>query len=158
MRCPYRRLSKEAEIYNHGYYPGISIFANGKPWDKTNASSLELLVLLEGPQGTPYEKYKLKVVISFTEAYPHCSPRVFFKPPLYHVNIEQTSGQPDISILSVHWFPSCHIINILEEIIELLKNPDQCHACNELAAQEFINNRESYNRKAEKSAKISSKY
>lgn len=56
--------------------------------------------MLQGPKGTPYEGGLFFVELCFDQAYPHTPPRVVFRTPVYHCNV-QTTGAVSLAMLQV---------------------------------------------------------
>jgi len=76
---------------------------------------------LTGPAGTPYEGGVFNIDITFPEIYPFKPPKVFFKTPIYHCNINKR-GVVCIDILQKEWTPALTISKVLLSISSLLSD------------------------------------
>lgn len=81
---------------------------------------------IEGPSGSPYAGGLYKVKIDFPIDYPNCQPSIRFDPPLYHPNVDQSSGVPYLPILN-NWTPSNMMSMVLRNLRNLLSHPDMDH-------------------------------
>ena len=110
---------------------------------------------LIGPKDTPYNKGLFILSIEFPEGYPLKAPIVYFKTPIYHLNINPKAqrspediplGYVSISTL-IYWKPEYSIRELLINIYGLLyhPNPESPYGINR--AKEFIENRGIYEEK-----------
>ena len=115
-----RRLVKELAMVlkdkSNGTLMGISI--NMK---NNNARYYELI--LEGPQGTPYEFGIFKIEIYYTDTYPQDPPIVRFLNKIYHPNIDGI-GRICLDILKDKWTPLINMTTLSLSLIVLLCNPN----------------------------------
>ena len=102
--------------------------------------------IIQGAAGSAYEGGAFKLNIKVPENYPHKAPAVVFAVPLYHPNVDQSSGQICLKLLE-EWSPTINIEKILVAIRELLAKPEPDHAVNVSIAEEYVKNREEFNRK-----------
>ena len=87
-----------------------------------------------GPKGTPYKGGLFVLYINFPDDYPNSKPEVFFRTPIYHVNINPIkSNMPGaeplghVSISTLNWWrPEYKIKEVAGNIFGLLylPNPD----------------------------------
>jgi len=93
--------------------------------------------------------------ITFTENYPEEAPEVCFKTPIYHVNINPIKGGKNNKPLGFAcnsilnwWNPKSNMRNLLNNIFILffMANPEIAYSTE--IANEFINNKELYEKKA----------
>ena len=99
-----------------------------------------------GPEGTPYEGGNLKFYVELSERYPMKRPIFYFDPPLYHLNVNQRSGQIYLYILDFKWSSKIKLREICEEIIRIIKEPDPSISNDELDS--IFRNRVEYDRLA----------
>ena len=94
----------------------------------------EWLVSMAGPRDTSYNGGVFLLIIQFPENYPERGPEVFFKTPIYHVNVNPIKSnfqgaEPlgHVSISTLNWWkPDYKIRRVLCDIFALLymANPD----------------------------------
>ena len=82
---------------------------------------------INGPQGSPFQGRIITGTIDFPSEYPHKAPNLFFVPPIYHVNVDETTGEPCLGKLQ-EWAPTSTMISIFKDLIELIVNPGAGHA------------------------------
>ena len=85
---------------------------------------------IRGPEATPYESGIFVLNIKFPKEYPFKPPSIYFGTKIFHVNIH-SDGKiccKSFPLLYTRWAPNISIIEILTEIINLLKYPnfDSC--------------------------------
>lgn len=76
-----------------------------------------------GPEGTPYEGGIFYLDIKFSDEYPFKPPKIYFKTPIYHCNINKQGGIC-LDILKDNWSPSLNIGKLLLSICSLLAEPN----------------------------------
>lgn len=102
---------------------------------------------LIGPADTPYANGHFKVRIEFSKTYPLTPPRIRFRTPIYHCNINK-AGVVCIDVLQDEWSAAWTISGVLLGITTLLTecNPFDPLVCK--IAEEYLNNRIEHDRKA----------
>ena len=105
---------------------------------------------INGPRGTPYEGGLFTLDIIFPADYPSSAPKITMKTPIYHPNIDD-SGNVCIDIIKGGWKPNYTMRFILNAIVGLLKypNPDSPWPSKRSVADEFKQDRATFNRKAQ---------
>jgi ubiquitin-protein ligase len=83
------------------------------------------------------------VKITIPQNYPFDSPKVLFETVIYHPNINR-KGEACLGMLGSGWNPSYSIDKILENIVNLLINPNPHDPMDSIIAIEYVNNRQSY--------------
>ena len=76
-----------------------------------------------GPEGTPYFSGVFHLEIIFTEQYPFKPPRIYFKTPIYHCNVNK-KGAICLDILKDKWSPVLTISKVLLSICSLMSDPN----------------------------------
>ena len=116
----------------------------------------EWKISMIGPRDTCYERGVFFLKIIFKDDYPSSRPEIVFMTPIYHLNVKhfvngsQPLGNIDLSILN-NWKSEYTIKEILSAIFILLNqnNPDCSYdSVNNDKTNEFINNRELFEKKA----------
>jgi ubiquitin-conjugating enzyme E2 H len=100
-----------------------------------------------GPNDTPYQKGKWRIIISFPNNYPFKSPSVGFKNKIFHPNVDEKSGSICLNVLNQCWTPIYTVSHIVNTFIpQLLAYPNAEDPLNIEAAQMLINSPEEFNR------------
>lgn len=94
-----------------------------------------------GPEDTPYHGGIFYLDIQFTNEYPFKPPRVFFKTPIYHCNINRQGGIC-LDILKDNWSPALNISKLLLSICSLLAEANPNDPLMPDIAELFRNNKE----------------
>ena len=119
------RITRETQMLAKDPPPGIS--AGPRP---ENYRYFD--VMIEGPQGTPFEGGSFKLELFLPEEYPLKPPKVRFVTPIYHPNIDKL-GRICLSVLklpqdgqdnSSGWTPALNIRTTLLSIQLLLCEPN----------------------------------
>ena len=92
--------------------------------------------------------------IIFSDSYPEKPPRVRFTSEVYHPNV-YSDGTLCMDIIQDQWSPCHNICTILTSIQSLLCDPNPASPANPEAAQQYQNDRQSYNKKVRKCAQRS---
>lgn len=111
-----QRLNKEYNDIVKNPPNGISAGPKDKnmfEWDAT----------LVGPGGTPYEGGVFYLNIIFPSNYPYLPPKVIFKTPIFHCNVN-SRGEICLDILKSTWSPALKIDLVLLSISALLAAPN----------------------------------
>lgn len=96
-----------------------------------------------GPADSPYAGGVFKVNIQFPIDYPFKPPRVIFTTKIYHPNIN-TQGFICLDILKQNWSPALTISKVLLSILSMLTDPNPKDPLMPDIAQQYINDRASY--------------
>ena len=111
-----RRLNKELEELNLSPPTNCSagpIDENMFKWQAT----------IMGPEGSPYHGGVFFLTIDFPSDYPFKSPRIVFKTPIYHCNIN-SNGSICLDILKDKWSPALTISKVLLSICSMMDDPN----------------------------------
>ncbi|CAF0959943.1 unnamed protein product [Didymodactylos carnosus] len=110
--------------------------------------------VFHGPQGSPYEGGKFKILIEFPTEYPFKPPKVKFDPPLYHPNVYEDGSvniNPDDATA---WTPKSALGPVLSSISPMIANPSiDDKPANKDAAGLYSSNKEEFTKKAKDLAK-----
>lgn len=104
---------------------------------------------LFGPDNSPYEDGKFKLIFNFPTDYPFKPPRVVFETKIYHCNIN-TAGGICLDILKDKWSPALTVNKILLSISSLLDDQNPNDPLMPEIANIYINNKEQFFENAKK--------
>lgn len=122
---------------------------------KNNLSKLSIKLFM--PKDTIYEDGEMDVEINFPDDYPFSAPRVEFKSPTYHHNINK-SGSVCLDILrSSQWVPTTTIESLLLMLVDFLLNPNPADALRSSDLVHPFNNKEEYKKQVRNILKIRTK-
>jgi ubiquitin-conjugating enzyme E2 S len=106
-------------------------------------SVLDLVGIIEGPAGTPYQGGYFRVKFEFTDEFPAAPPKCWFATKIFHPNVSST-GEICVNTLKKDWKPSYGVGHILITIKCLLIYPNPDSALDEEAGKLLQENYESY--------------
>ena len=112
-----KRLTKE--IDNLVQHPVTNCSAG--PISKDDLTKWQATIF--GPEGTPYHMGIFKLNITFTNEFPFKPPKIYFKTPIYHCNINKRGGIC-LDILKEAWSPALTLDKVLLSICSLLSDPN----------------------------------
>lgn len=98
---------------------------------------------INGPEGTAYQGYVLRVNITLSENYPLASPKVVFDHPVFHPNIG-SSGSICLDILNSQWAPTLTLGKLMLSLSSLLNDPNASSPLNSTAAEYWRSDRKKY--------------
>jgi len=112
----------------------------------TEFDSVEtLLMKITGPDATPYSNGNFHLKLVFSSSFPQSPPKAFFKTPIFHPNVQQSTGEICVSSLKKDWDPlRASLTNILLCIFSLLHYPNPASALNADAASLLQENYEAF--------------
>lgn len=96
---------------------------NGIYYIHDDSDLLKGYALIIGPEDTPYFGGIFELDVKFTDEYPFKPPKVYFKTPIYHCNINRQGGIC-LDILKNNWSPALNISKLLLSICSLLAEPN----------------------------------
>ena len=108
-------------------------------------------VIIDGPEGTPYEGGHFKVEVTFPQEYPMKPPQLKFATKIYHPSVNQMGdlAYDAPGILGCRgWTPSCTMERVREELCHLLVDPICCRGGNLEIAAQFFNDRAAFDKTA----------
>ncbi|KAG7442684.1 uncharacterized protein BT62DRAFT_935710 [Guyanagaster necrorhizus] len=104
---------------------------------------LDVVGLIEGPEGTPYAGGYFKVKFNFTEEFPAAPPKCWFATKIFHPNVS-AAGEICVNTLKKDWKPTYGIGHILVTVKCLLIYPNPESALDEEAGKLLLENYQSY--------------
>eukprot|EP00295_Goniomonas_pacifica_P009078 CAMPEP_0175841846 /NCGR_PEP_ID=MMETSP0107_2-20121207/20156_1 /TAXON_ID=195067 ORGANISM="Goniomonas pacifica, Strain CCMP1869" /NCGR_SAMPLE_ID=MMETSP0107_2 /ASSEMBLY_ACC=CAM_ASM_000203 /LENGTH=159 /DNA_ID=CAMNT_0017155859 /DNA_START=18 /DNA_END=497 /DNA_ORIENTATION=+ len=107
-----------------------------------------------GPSDTPWEGGIFSLRLTFCDQYPDKPPKVRFTTKMFHPNVYQ-DGTLCLDIISNKWSPSYTVGSVLTSIQSLLTDPNCASPANPEAAEQYLKDRTSYNRKVRRIAEES---
>jgi len=104
-----------------------------------------------GPSDSPYAGGVFYLNIEFPKDYPFKPPKVWFKTKIYHPNINPHSGAICLDILKdgSGWVPSLTIEKVLLSICSLFTDPNPNDPLVPDVAQQYINDKDEFDRTAQ---------
>ncbi|GAA48209.1 ubiquitin-conjugating enzyme E2 L3 [Clonorchis sinensis] len=101
------------------------------------------------PEEPPYNKGAFKIEIVFPAEYPFKPPKLLFKTPIYHPNIDE-NGQVCLPIIqSDNWKPATKIEYILQALVAMLHSPETERALRSELAEEYMKDMKKFMKNAE---------
>ncbi|CEM35858.1 unnamed protein product [Vitrella brassicaformis CCMP3155] len=128
-----KRIEKETLKLSQEPPPGI----NAQP-DSGNYRYFK--VLMEGPEGTPYQDGLYHLELFLPEGYPMEPPKVRFLTKIYHPNIDKL-GRICLDVLKDKWSPALQIRTVLLSIQALLSSPEPDDPLDTSVADHFKQNK-----------------
>ncbi|CAO1631523.1 unnamed protein product [Sympodiomycopsis kandeliae] len=136
-----KRITKELSDLTRNPLPGITVTAS-------ESNVYAWTAILQGPEGTPYEKGHFKLSIDFPVEYPFKGPKIKFQTRVYHPNIDD-DGNLCVGLLkSDAWKPSTKADTILNSIIQLLSEPNPDDALVASIAEQYNKDRAKFDQTA----------
>nr|GAT55489.1 ubiquitin-conjugating enzyme E2 [Mycena chlorophos] len=108
--------------------PGISAFP------KSDGNLFEWVGTIEGAPETIYSGLKFRISITFGPNYPYGAPQIRFETPIFHPNVDISSGQICLDILQDKWSAVYSVHTILLSLQSLLGEPNNASPLNADAA------------------------
>ena len=142
-----KRIKEELEEINNNpdSIKGISI----KYLNENDAFKWQ--ISLEGPEDTPYKGGVFILIAEFPEDYPNHAPIVYFRTPIYHVNVNYQI-KPDhlghFDNVYLDWWQSNYKMNqVFKELLALIKTPNEVSVYGYERGEELRNNKILYEEK-----------
>ena len=107
-----------------------------------------------GPKQTPYEKGLFYLEIIVPKLYPEQAPKIIFKTPIYHPNVNMRKSSINFPLGQVahkainYWKPSYSIKEVLTKLYSIFFYPNLDLAYSLEIAKEYKENRNLFNKKA----------
>lgn len=90
----------------------------------TTDNAFEWEALIFPPEGIEYANAAFILSIIFPQDYPFKPPKIKFVTPIYHPNVNTSTGAICLDILSDNWSPALTIQKVLISILSLLNDPN----------------------------------
>jgi ubiquitin-conjugating enzyme E2 D/E len=103
------------------------------------------IVIMQGPEGTPYDGGIFKLQVKFPDNYPFKAPDVKFLTCTYHPNIKLDTGEICQDVFASSWAPTQKVQDILEKIVSMLREPSTSSPLENDICNEYTNNRNQFN-------------
>eukprot|EP00040_Diaphanoeca_grandis_P038699 m.257093 g.257093 ORF g.257093 m.257093 type:complete len:152 (-) comp34990_c0_seq1:509-964(-) len=108
------------------------------------------------PTVEPYNKASFGIEINFPEKYPFQPPKITFKHPIYHPNVDEKGAICLQTIDPANWKPARQIADVLKDLLNLIHAPEPDHSLRGDVGELFSKDRAEFNKvaaaKAEKQA------
>lgn len=135
---------KQKEVADGRNLEGTGIISLA-PADETDLYKWQAII--EGPQSTPYEGGQFRLLIKLSTEYPFKPPIITMETRIWHPNIS-IHGTICVDILKKEWSPALTLKKTIQSIITLLSEPNPDDPFNNLAADQYLEDREQYERTA----------
>lgn len=106
------------------------------------------IVIMQGPVDTPYAEGIFKIEFKFPDNYPFKAPEVKFLTSIYHPNIKLETGDICQDVFASAWAPTQKVVDILEKLVSMLKDPATNNPLESDICNEYLNNRPLFDKKA----------
>ena len=121
---------------------------------ETNEDNIyKWIVIMKGPEKSPYENGTFRLSIEFPANYPFSPQLINFITRIYHCNINN-SGGICLDILKDQWSPALTVNKVLLSIISLLNDPNPDDPLVPEIAEVYLKDREKYIENAKRHTEI----
>lgn len=132
-----KRIKKELDDF-------IKDPPNGCSGGLVNNNILQWEAVLVGPIDSPYTGGIFKLEINIPENYPFKPPKIRFRTPILHPNINK-DGFICLDILNKRWSPVLTISKTILSISSLLCDPNPQDPLDKASAELYLKDREKFN-------------
>ena len=100
------------------------------------------------PKHEPFNKGTFSIKVDSPGEYPFKPPKINFKTPIYHPNVDE-NGQVCLPIIATeNWKPATKVNQILNALKQLIEEPECSHPLRAEIAEEYTKKREVFMQKA----------
>ncbi|KAL4924409.1 putative ubiquitin conjugating enzyme E2 [Aspergillus undulatus] len=142
-----RRLAADHAAL-HEELPPNYLFSPDDTQSSASDDITQLMILLAGPQGTPYSQGLWRLHLKLPEDYPKSPPKATFKTRIWHPNVEESSGSVCVDTLKRDWKSNLTLKDVLITISCLLIYPNPDSALNSTAGALLQENYDAFARQA----------
>ncbi|VEL07862.1 unnamed protein product [Protopolystoma xenopodis] len=97
----------------------------------------------------PYNKGAFRIVIDFPVEYPFKPPKIAFRTPIYHPNVDE-KGHFCLPIINTeNWKPATKTDQIIQSLVALINDPEVDHPLSANIADEYTKDRKKFLKNAE---------
>jgi ubiquitin-protein ligase len=96
--------------------PGVAI-------ELENSEVTKWIVIIDGPEGTPFVGGKFRVSLDFSDSYPFKYPKINVKTKIYHPNVSNTGDICTLALDQV-WVPTLNAKYIIEFLLTIIQSPN----------------------------------
>ncbi|VDM04600.1 unnamed protein product [Schistocephalus solidus] len=101
----------------------------------------------------PYNQGAFKLHIEFCPEFPFKPPKLLFKTPIYHPNIDE-KGQICLPLIAPeNWKPATTVPNIIQKLLAMLADPEIEHPLRADLAEEYAKDKNKFFKNAEEFTK-----
>ena len=97
--------------------PGVNI-------ELVDSDVTKWILIIDGPEGTPFVGGKFKVALDFSDSYPFKYPKINFKTKIYHPNVKGDTGEICTLALEQVWVPTLNAKYVIEFILTVIQTPN----------------------------------
>ena len=97
-------------------------------------------LVIDGPEGTPYQGGKFTVLVDFSDNFPFKPPKINFVTKIYHPNVKTSTGEICMQAIESAWVPTLNATFIIQAILTLIKTPSADNALEMEIAQKYSTN------------------
>ncbi|KAL4917632.1 ubiquitin-conjugating enzyme/RWD-like protein [Aspergillus aurantiobrunneus] len=142
-----RRLAADHAAL-HEELPPNYLFPPDDAQSSASDDITQLMILLAGPQGTPYSQGLWRLHLKLPQDYPKSPPKATFKTRIWHPNMEETTGAVCVDTLKRDWKSTLTLKDVLITISCLLIYPNPDSALNSTAGALLQENYDAFARQA----------
>lgn len=153
MKSSMKRLAKDQVSLRKSLPPNY-LFEDPEAGQSLPDDLTKLLILVTGPEGTPYSQGVWHLRLNIPLEYPQQPPTATFKTRIFHPNVAEETGAVCLETLKRDWDPKLTLRDILVTISCLLIQPNPDSALNQKAGALIQDDYEAFARQAKLMTRI----